>query len=356
MSNINYSQCWEDANLLKNALQVKKDDVIVSITSGGDNSLALLLSKPKKLFFVDKNPAQNYLAELKIKAPKVLSHEHYLELLGVNDSQFRLKYFEQIANELSSDTSSWFRQHSTIIENGVIHSGKFERYLNRFRKFLLPLVHSKQTISRFVNQDNLQDQVTFYEGTWNTWRWQLFFDLASNTSLLKKFARQVGTVSGQLTKDTSYLKQLESLIYRSHLRDNHYIHYSLLGEYGDSCPEYLLQSSHTTFRDYDQDTYEFHSEDLLSFLKKTPDNSLTKFNLSDSFEFLIPGEALNVWREVIRTAKKGAVVVYWCNKIEHVPPHECEQNVIANSDLETELKEQDRLYFYRSVNIYTITK
>jgi S-adenosylmethionine-diacylglycerol 3-amino-3-carboxypropyl transferase len=356
MSGINYSQCWEDVNLLKGALKVNNEDIVLSITSGGDNSLALLLSNPKKLFLVDKNPIQNYLTELKLKAPKVLDHKQYLELLGVDDSKSRVEYFNKISNLLSPEAASWFAQNEDLIELGIIHSGKFEKYLNKFRRSLLPLVHTKETIIKFVSHDDLQDQSNFYESTWNTWRWRLFFRLASNASILKRFARQRGSMQDHEVGDANYHKRLEDLIYRSLLRSNFYICYSLLGEYGESCPDYLLKSSHKVLRDFDQSLCNFSSDDLLSFLNKTPDNTLTKFNLSDFFEFLEPNEASNVWKEIVRTAKTGAVVAHWCNQFEQVPPQEMGQNIIQNFNLEEELKKQDRLYFYRSFHVYTIRK
>ena len=356
MSGINYSQCWEDAELLKRALQINTDDVVMSITSGGDNSLALLLESPKKLFFVDKNPVQNYLAELKLTALKMLTHKQYLEFLGVHESKSRLKYFEQVSSQLSHSAASWFTQNSEVIEKGIIHEGKFEKYLNKFRKTLLPLVHSRNVVSRFINQNNLQDQIFFYENTWNTWRWRTFFGLASNAFLLKKFARQVGTRKPSEFEDHGYFRRLEHLILRSYLKNNYYMYYSLVGEYGASCPEYLLESSHKAFQSQPQSPSEFCSKDVQSFLRNIADNTLTKFNLSDSFEFLTPYEALCIWKEIVRTAGAGAIVVYWCNRLEHVPPKELEQNLRREKELEMEFVKEDKLYFYRSFHVYTITK
>lgn len=355
MSTINYSQCWEDTNLLKKALTISNDDVVLSITSGGDNTLALLLENPKNIFSIDINPAQNYLAELKLQSSRVLSNKQYLELLGVRDSNKRIDYYNQVSKLLSLGCRSWFDDHMNVIENGVIHSGKFEKYLNGFRKYILPLVHSKRTISQFVNQDNLQDQTSFYEKVWNTWRWRFFFSIATNSSLLRKLARQTGA-GKYVNQNESYLRRLERLIYRSHLKRNPYLHYALTGEYGDSLPDYLLRENYTKLQKCNSEGCEFRTEDLLSFLKNTSDNSLTTYNLSDAFEFLADEDALRVWREIIRTAKNGAKIAYWCNQIEHIAPREIEQNVVSNTDLEKKLADQDRLYFYRSFHVYTIAK
>jgi len=355
MSGINYSQCWEDVDLLKKALNVTNEDVVLSVTSGGDNTLALLLQNPKKIFSIDINPVQNYLAELKLQSPKVLSHEQYLEFLGVHVSNKRVDYYGQVSKLLSEDTRSWFLDNMNTIEGGVIHGGKFERYLNSFRRYLLPLVHSKQTVSQFVNQETLEDQIAFYNAVWNTWHWKFFFSIATNSSLLRKYARQTGTVDGQV-KDSSYLKRLERLIYRNHLKSNYYLCYALLGDYGESLPDYLLEKNYSKLQNGSLDVCEFKHADLLSLLENTPDSFFTKYNLSDAFEFLEDEDAGKIWKEIIRTAKKDATVVYWCNQTEHAPSKEIEQNIVQDIALETKLKKQDRLYFYRSFHIYTITK
>ena len=355
MSTVNYSQCWEDANLLKRALTISNDDVVLSIASGGDNTLSLLLENPKKIFSIDINSAQNHIAELKLQSSKALHYEEYLEFLGVNDSSKRSDYYVQVSEYLSDDARLWFEGNMNLLEKGVIHSGKFEKYLNAFRKYLLPLVHSKQTVSQFVNQSSLQDQMSFYEEVWNTWRWRLFFSIATNSSLLRRLARQTGA-SKHKSENESYLHRLERLIYRDHLRENFYIKYALTGEYGDSLPDYLSKENYNKLRDCNSERYEFRNDDLLSFLKNTSDNSLTKYNLSDAFEFLSDEDTLEIWREIIRTAKSGAKVAYWCNQVEHLAPRETERSVARDTSLEKELVDQDRLYFYRSFHIYTITK
>jgi len=355
MSTINYSQCWEDTDLLKKALGISNDDVVLSITSGGDNTLALLLENPRKIFSIDIHPSQNHIAELKLQSPKALRYEEYLELLGVNDSSKRWDYYIRASEYLSDSVRLWFEANMNLVEQGIIHSGKFEKYLNVFRKYLLPLVHSKQIISQFINQNSLQDQISFYEKVWDTWRWRFFFGIATNSSLLRKLARQKGA-SKQNSEDESYLHRLECLICRDHLKTNFYLNYALTGEYGDLLPDYLLKKNYNTLHDSNSEQCEFKNMDLLSFLKKTSDNSLTKYNLSDAFEFSSGEDAFEIWGEIIRTAKQGAKVVYWCNQIDHLAPHEVERSVARDTDLEKNLVSQDRLYFYRSFHIYTITK
>ena len=75
---IKYANCWEDADLLLSNANLSKGNNIISIASGGDNSLALLTTSPKKLIAVDTNVAQLYLCELKAAAFSELQYEDML--------------------------------------------------------------------------------------------------------------------------------------------------------------------------------------------------------------------------------------------------------------------------------------
>ncbi|MGM0601087.1 MAG: DUF3419 family protein, partial [Candidatus Rifleibacteriota bacterium] len=60
-----YSNVWEDPELNRLSLKCEPGQNILSITSGGCNSLCLLLEDPKKLISIDLNPAQLAMLELK---------------------------------------------------------------------------------------------------------------------------------------------------------------------------------------------------------------------------------------------------------------------------------------------------
>ena len=47
---IRYAQCWEDADVLLDALQVEPGDTCLSIASAGDNTLALAVTSTSSKF------------------------------------------------------------------------------------------------------------------------------------------------------------------------------------------------------------------------------------------------------------------------------------------------------------------
>src|SRR4029079_15006538 len=50
---IRYAQVWEDHLLLERGLRIEPKDHVVSVTSGGDNVLALLLQEPRRITAID---------------------------------------------------------------------------------------------------------------------------------------------------------------------------------------------------------------------------------------------------------------------------------------------------------------
>ena len=57
-SQIRYAQCWEDADVLLEALDIEPGEVCLSIGSAGDNTLALLTRQPERVIAIDLNPVQ----------------------------------------------------------------------------------------------------------------------------------------------------------------------------------------------------------------------------------------------------------------------------------------------------------
>src|SRR5271170_3564698 len=79
---IRYAQCWEDADILLEALDVRPGDVCLSIASAGDNALALLTRQPAKVIALDLSLAQLACVELRVAAYRTLEHAELLELVG----------------------------------------------------------------------------------------------------------------------------------------------------------------------------------------------------------------------------------------------------------------------------------
>ena len=67
---IRYAQCWEDADILIDALNIQSDHTCIAIGSAGDNALAMLSQGPERLIALDISPAQIACLELRVAAYK----------------------------------------------------------------------------------------------------------------------------------------------------------------------------------------------------------------------------------------------------------------------------------------------
>lgn len=104
---IRYAQCWEDADILLEALAVQPGDVCLSIASGGENSLSLLSQSPAKVIAVDCNPSQLAILELKAAAFRNLSHAELLRFLGSHPAtpSERREFYTYCAPDLAPATA-----------------------------------------------------------------------------------------------------------------------------------------------------------------------------------------------------------------------------------------------------------
>lgn len=355
---INYSQCWEDPDVLIKALNINTDDIVLSVTSGGDNTIALLLCNPQKIIAVDLNPAQNHLLELKLAAAKSLGYDEYLSFLGVLDSSTRRNSFSKIKQYLTPETRFWWSKHHTMIEKGVINSGRFEKFLNLFQKYLLPLAHSSKTVAQFFTVSSLKEQREFYENRWNTKRWRIYFRLATSSYILKYLARQRGMFKhvGMKKFSDEYLRRLESNLNNVPITNNYFLHYCLTGSFSKSLPIYLQEKNYKILRKNKILNLAIIRSDILTHLKSIPANSYSKYNLSDIFEALSDQEINTLWEEIIRTAKKGAIIVYWDNLLQRPVPSQFSDIVKVEKQLQGKLFQEDRVFFYGGFYIYKVVK
>ena len=150
-NDILYSLCWEDPNILLQALKISRKDNVLSIASGGENIFAILLKNPAKVVAIDNNSYQIYLVKLKIAAIKALGFQEFIQFLGFNSSISIIQSFEKCKRYLSKEELNYWENNTKIINNGIVHCGKFEKYLYQFRKYVLPLVLSKKEIKKYHN-------------------------------------------------------------------------------------------------------------------------------------------------------------------------------------------------------------
>ena len=148
---IRYANSWEDADVLYDALRPAPGKRMLAIASAGDNAFALLAGG-SEVVAADLSTAQLALVELKRAAIRQLDNDEVLGFLGIADMHNRWSVYQSLA---LPDNVRFNRE---IIERGVIHAGRFENYFRIFRKWVLPLVHSKRDVEKLLAEKSRDER------------------------------------------------------------------------------------------------------------------------------------------------------------------------------------------------------
>lgn len=104
-----YAFTWEDSRVDARLLKITSDDVILAITSAGDNILAYATERPKRIHAVDLNPTQNHLLELKVAAYRGLEYQDFWKLFGEGKhGNFHKLLLENLSPHLSSQAFDYW--------------------------------------------------------------------------------------------------------------------------------------------------------------------------------------------------------------------------------------------------------
>lgn len=329
-------------------------DTVLSVTSGGCNSLALATCGVSAIYAIDKKPEQNYLLELKLKAIQHLNYSEVVEFLGYAHSFRREDYYKRIAPNLSDDARKYWDSNGKAIWHGIAHCGKFERYLHVFHRCLLPLIHSHKRVKQLLYPRGMAEQQIFYDTKWNTTRWRLMFRLFFSRFVMSRSGRspEMFSQSQDISASDLYFLRTERALYSGPVRDNFYLSYALLGNQTDLLPYYLHQQRSVQIGAFN--SLSIYSTDMLSFLKGLPDASIDKYNLSDIFEPLDVETTNQIFIEILRTAKPNARLIFWNNLVHRDIPQNLKQYFHQDTEIEARLREKDRVFFYERFYVYEL--
>jgi hypothetical protein len=131
-SNYIYPLSWEDPRVDEEILQINNNDIILGITTGGDNILNYLINSPKKIITCDINSHQNYLLEMKLSAMQNLDQNDFYEMFFNKNKNIWLFNKSQLINNLRTEDSMLFwTMYGDEIFKSFIYSGtcKYGKYI-----------------------------------------------------------------------------------------------------------------------------------------------------------------------------------------------------------------------------------
>ena len=118
-----YSFTWEDPRVDHRLLKIGDDDVVLCITSAGDNVLDYLYNaNPRRIHAVDLNPNQNHLLELKIAAFQSLPYAQVWQMFGEGRlPAFRETLITKLSPYMSSQACQYWLSHTATFTSKSLY-------------------------------------------------------------------------------------------------------------------------------------------------------------------------------------------------------------------------------------------
>lgn len=346
---IQYGLCWEDADCLLDALQIRRGERCLSIASAGDNTLALLTADPSEVVAVDASRAQLACLALRIAAFRALEHAELLELIGSRPSDRRRQLYRRCRAQLDGWDREFWDARLGLVDHGIGRAGRLERYFALFRSTVLRVVHPAHRVAALLRGGTPEERAAFYEDQWNTARWRLVFRIFFSRTVMRlgRGRAQFRYVSGDVA--STLLARIRRPLVELEPSANPYVRWILTGSYGAVLPMALRPEHFDTIRSR-VGRVRLRHERLQDYLSDG-DERFHRFNLSDVFEYLSQREYRELLRQIVAAAHPGGRLVYWNLFVPRTRPADLTRQLRTLTTRSAELHARDKAFFYSALVI-----
>jgi S-adenosylmethionine-diacylglycerol 3-amino-3-carboxypropyl transferase len=350
---------WEDPEMDRMALKIRPGDSLMTITSGGCNTLSFLLQDPSVIYTVDINPSQSYVIELKITAMKHLGYQEFVGFAGLSAIENRLSMYNKFRYTMSEGAVKFWDHNSEIIKKGFLINGRYETFVKLVGRFIRLIEGSRRVNDLFIDRC-LEEQKAFSQKEWDTGRTRFIFNSFFNKHILARRGLKANYFTfddGSNTFAESFFKRFRKVIIEVPVKDNYFLHLYLKGCYKSlqEAPDYLKEENYMTIKDR-LDRIKIITMDAQNWLPQVPSDSMNCFALSNICELMSLEDTLKLFREVIRTAAPDARICFRNLIIPREVPEELRDMIVKDVELTDRIFNADRSFVYSKVAAYKLNK
>lgn len=311
----------------------------------GENALSILSKNPKKVYAIDLNQNQIICTEFKIICYKYLNYDECMKLIGVFDCNNRVELYEKIKENLSKDTRLFLDNNLEIVEQGIINVGKFEKYFHIFGEKILPVIHRKRIRDELLENKTREQRIEFYNNKWNNLRWKLLFRMF--------FSK---TVMGRLGRDKAFFRYVKVNVAKHILNrtqyaftelntsENPYLYYIFNGKYDKTLPYAYRKENFDSIKS-NIDKIVLLSESVETFIDRDDVDYISKYNLSDIFEYMSDEQMCKIVEKMFTKSKSGTKIAYW-NMLADKRASKYFEKLEYKENESKELLNKDKAFFY----------
>jgi S-adenosylmethionine-diacylglycerol 3-amino-3-carboxypropyl transferase len=320
-----YTQIWEDPEVDLEALQLRPDNHIVAIASGGCNVLSYLVDDPARITAVDLSQAHVALNRLKLMALNRLpSWETYYRFFGAADDEANVAAYDRlIAPHLDARSRVYWegrslqqlgrRRISIFARNAYRHG-----VLGRFIGVTHALCRAYGVdLNELLSARTLEEQRAFFE----TALAPLFDKRAVRWATANRLSlyglgippAQYEALAGGSDMRHVLRQRLERLACGFSLDDNYFAWQAFGRSYAENAsgplPPYLRREHFDTLRAR-ADRVEVLNRSITEYLAGCADASRDRYVLLDAQDWMTDAQLNALWAEITRTARPGARAIF----------------------------------------------
>jgi len=320
-----YTQIWEDPEVDLEALQLRPDNHIVAIASGGCNVLSYLVDDPARITAVDLSSAHVALNRLKLMALSRLPNwETYYRFFGAADDEANVAAYQRlIAPHLDAQSRAYWegrslqqlgrRRISIFARNAYRHG-----VLGRFIGVTHALCRAYGVdLNELLSARSLEEQRAFFESTLAPLFDKRAVRWATNNRLslygLGIPPAQYEALAGGSDMRHVLRQRLERLACGFSLDDNYFAWQAFGRSYAENAsgplPPYLRREHFDTLRAR-ADRVEVLNRSVTEYLAGCADASRDRYVLLDAQDWMTDAQLNALWAEITRSARPGARVIF----------------------------------------------
>lgn len=310
-----YAFTWEDSLVDEHILKLGPDDVILAITSAGDNILSYARQSPARIHAVDLNPTQNHLLELKVAAyTAALPYPDFWKIFSEGKHpSFRSILISQLSPHLSSRAFQYWLSKAHIFTSptsrGLYDTGGSKHAIRIFR-WISHIFLCRGAVQALLAATSLPEQ----RGIWNRrLRPALMSKLVSSLVVSTEtfLWSALGVPKNQLAMiEADYRDRYPEEVHsrsKAVLRymvdtldpvanntlistENPYYHIALAGKFSPQChPDYLSPTTHRILtRPGALDGLRIHTDEIEQVISRFSPGTLTVAVVMDSMDWFDP--------------------------------------------------------------------
>ncbi len=366
-----YPQIWEDPVIDMEALRLGPGDRVLAIASGGCNALSYLTADPAEIIAVDLNGAHIALNKLKMCGLRELpDHATFYQFFGRADSAENLALYERrLRPRLDEATRAYWdsrgldgRRRIEGFARNFYHRGLLGRCIGAGHA--VAKLYGKR-LDAVLNAETLEEQRGAFEreiaplfetrfARWLARRPAALYGLGIPPAQYRALAAEdPDGVAGVLKR------RVERLACDFPIRDN-YFAWQAFGRRYDfaadpSLPPYLREDNFATLRRR-VDRVRPHHGSLIERLALEPEASLDAYVLLDAQDWMDDSALTALWREILRTARRGARIIFRTAADERLLPGRVPDDILGAFTYEAARSRawgaRDRSSIYGAFHLY----